>query len=327
LLDLRRLAIQKQPEAIILVDFSFFNHLLARILRRHLLRHGGPFNNWKPKMVKFVSPQVWASRPGRAYRMAQDFDLLLSIFPFEKDWYANRVPKLPVEFVGHPMAERYAREGRLTPDPDAPEMGTRATRPSEFKDAQQDGPTVLLLPGSRPDEVRRHLPVMLGALQRVQAAQSGTQAVMVLPDESRAQQARSLGLPAGLRTQVGGLSDALRQAALAIASTGTVTLECAFFGLPAVTLYKTSWSTYALARRMVTVKWLTMPNLLAKEEVFPEFLQHHATPENISRAALELLRDDARRQSVKAKLARVVASLGGPGASARAAAAIVRLLQ
>jgi lipid-A-disaccharide synthase len=123
------------------------------------------------------------------------------------------------------------------------------------------------------------------------------------------------------------LPEALAQSDLAIASTGTVTMECAFFGLPTVAIYKTSWTTYEIAKRIATVKWLTMPNLLANEEVFPEFVQHHATPENISRAALELLRDDARRQSVKVKLARIVASLGGPGASARAAAAIVRLLQ
>ena len=327
LMELRRLAIRKQPEAIILVDFSFFNHLFARILRWHLRRQAGPFNNWKPRIVKFVSPQVWASRPGRAYRMARDFDLLLSIFPFEKDWYARRVPKLRVEFVGHPMVERYTSEGRVTRVRNPAAMGTRVTRPSEFNDAQRHDPAILLLPGSRAGELRRHLPVMLGALQRVQAAQAGIRAVMVLPDESRAQQARSLGLPAGLRTQVGGLPEALLPADLAIASTGTVTMECAFFGVPTVAIYKTSWTTYEIAKRIATVKWITMLNLLANEEVFPEFVQHHATPENISRAALELLRDDARRQSVKVKLAKVVASLGGPGASARAAAAIVRLLQ
>jgi lipid-A-disaccharide synthase len=108
LMQLRRLAIEKQPEVIVLVDFTFFNHTFARILKWHLARHRSAFNNWDPKLVKFVSPQVWASRPGRAYRMPHDLDLLLSIFPFEKDWYARRVPKLRVEFVGHPMVGRFS---------------------------------------------------------------------------------------------------------------------------------------------------------------------------------------------------------------------------
>jgi len=103
-------------------------------------------------------------------------------------------------------------------------------------------------------------------------------------------------------------------------------MECAYMGVPAVAIYKTSWTNYEIAKRIVSVKYLAMPNLLAGEEIFPEFVQHHATPENISRAALELLRDDARRQSLKVKLAKAVASLGGPGATTRAAEAIVSLL-
>jgi len=104
-------------------------------------------------------------------------------------------------------------------------------------------------------------------------------------------------------------------------------MECAAFGVPAVVFYKTSWPTYAIGKQIVSVKYIAMPNLLAGEAVYPEFIQHEATPENISRAALELLRDEARRNAVKAKLAKVIASLGGPGAAARAAAAIVSLLR
>jgi lipid-A-disaccharide synthase len=104
-------------------------------------------------------------------------------------------------------------------------------------------------------------------------------------------------------------------------------MECAFFGVPTVTLYKTSWVTYEIGKRIVKVKSLTMPNLLAGDEVFPEFIQGAATPENISRAALELLQNEARRRSMKARLAEIIASLGGPGASRRAALAITELLE
>jgi lipid-A-disaccharide synthase len=104
-------------------------------------------------------------------------------------------------------------------------------------------------------------------------------------------------------------------------------MECAFFGVPAVTMYKTSWATYELGKRIVKVKSLTMPNLLAGEEVFPEFIQNEATPENISRAALELLVNESRRIAIKTRLAEIVTSLGGPGASQRAARAIRDLIE
>jgi len=94
-----------------------------------------------------------------------------------------------------------------------------------------------------------------------------------------------------------------------------------------VTLYKTSWLTYQIAKRIVTVKSLTMPNLLAGESVYPEFIQHEATPENLSRAALDLLQDGARRQKIKAQLAKIICSLGEPGAAGRAAAAILSLFK
>lgn len=128
-----------------------------------------------------------------------------------------------------------------------------------------------------------------------------------------------------IRCQTGNLPEALAQADVAIASTGTVTMECAFFGVPTVTLYKTSWMTYEIGKRIVTVKSLTMPNLLAGEEVYPEFIQGAATPENIANAALELLQNESRRQKIKSQLEKIVSSLGEPGATKRAADAILNL--
>src|SRR5262249_32973751 len=158
-----------------------------------------------------------------------DYDLLLSIFPFEKDWYAARNPLLPVEFVGHPMLDRFAGQS------------------SRFK-VQSSSPLVLLLPGSRADELRRHLPVMLGAWKSIRAKLPASRAKMVLSNESLAQLAKTFG--ADLETQIGDLPRALAEADLAIASTGTVTMECAYFGVPTVALYKTSWSTYQIGKRI-----------------------------------------------------------------------------
>jgi lipid-A-disaccharide synthase len=313
--QLYRLALERTPDAIICVDFSGFNRRFAHAIRKYVHRHQDWFHPWNPKIIQYVSPQVWASREGRAYLMAEDFDLVVSHFPFEKDWYAQRVPKLRVEYVGHPMVERFASEERVTRVSNF-ESGARGTRPSD----------ILLLPGSRPDELQRHLPVMLDALKQIRAEQPDARAKMVLPDESLANQARASS-PNGLEIQIGNLRQALAKADVAIASTGTVTLECAFFGVPTVAIYKTSRLTYEIAKRIVKVKYLAMPNLLANEEIFPEFIQDAATPEHIARSALDLLRDEPRRTKIKARLAEVVASLGGPGATERAARAIARLLK
>ena len=169
---------------------------------------------------------------------------------------------------------------------------------------------------------------MFGALKLIQEKLPASRAKMVLPNNALKTIANRLSmLPSDVEIQIGNLPQALAQADVAIASTGTVTMECAFFGVPTVTLYKTSWLTYQIAKRIVTVKSLTMPNLLANEEVFPEFVQNAATPENISHAALELLQNELQRAQIKKRLAEIVSQLGGPGASERAATAILSLFQ
>ena len=304
-----QLAIKREPEVIVCVDFSGFNRRFARAIKKYVRAHRGTFLNWDPKIVQYVSPQVWASRPARAYQLARDVDLLLTILPFEKDWYAARVPRLHVEFVGHPIVDRYA--SRLD--------GLRATRPSGT-------PVLLLLPGSRDSELKRHLPVMFASAQRIQN-QASVFLRMVLPTERLAELAKpkTTALPR-LHVQVGNLAESLAEATVAIASTGTVTVECAYIGVPTVAIYKAAWSDYLIASQILRVKHLAMPNLLAGEEIYPEFIQHGATPDNIARAALELLNHPERRSAMKARLAQVAKSLGEPGASRRAAKGVLSLL-
>jgi lipid-A-disaccharide synthase len=311
--QLLALAIERKPDVVIGVDYGGFNLRFGQAVKKYA--RDNPFSKWNPKIVQFVSPQVWASRPGRANKLARDYDLLLSIFLFEKEWYAKRVPSLRVEFVGHPMVGRFTVGTHSTASLISPKKG--------IGDGVESVPTVLLLPGSRTGELKKHLPVMLAALKTIQEKLPAAKAKMVLPNPSLVTLAKSLG--ANLEIQVGELPWALAESDIAIASTGTVTMECAFFGVPTVTLYKTSWLTYQIAKRIVTVKSLTMPNLLAGETVFQEFVQDDATPENLSRAALELLQDEARRKQIKLQLAKIIESLGEPGAAERAAAAILSL--
>ncbi len=304
--QLLQVAINRQPDVIIGVDYGGFNLRFAKAIRAHARRHRNLFSNWNPKIVQFVSPQVWASRAGRAYTLAENHDLLLSIFPFEQAWYAQRVPKLRVEFVGHPMVGRSQR--------------------SEVRGQKSATPCVVLLPGSRTDEVRRHWPVVTGAFELLQRELPTLTGKMILPTQQLADTMKAEGLPTGLKIQVGGLTDALAQADLAITKSGTVTMECALHGVPAVVFYKTSWPTYVIGKQIITVKYLAMPNLIADEPIYPEFVQQTATAENIAAVALELLRDEQRRAAVQGKLARVIGSLGSPGAPQRAAEAILSLL-
>ena len=312
--QLLQVAIEQQPDVIIGVDYGGFNLRFAKAIKAHVRAHRGQFNNWNPKIVQFVSPQVWASRAGRAYTLAENHDLLLSIFPFEKAWYAQRVPKLRVEFVGHPMIGRFTNDDlRFTNE--RSEDASIVNRKSQ----------ILLLPGSRADEVRRHLPVVTGAFELLRRELPTLTGKMILPNDTLAEATRGSGLPTGLEIQVGGLTKALAEADLAITKSSTVTMECALHGVPAVVFYKTSWPTYFIGKQIITVKYLAMPNLIADEVIYPEFVQQTATAENIATAALELLRDEKRRAAVQGKLARVIESLGKSGAPQRAAEAILSL--
>ena len=307
--QLFQLATGREPDVIICVDFSWFNHHFAHTIKKCIRARRGTFINWDPKIVRYVSPQVWASRPGRAHQLERDVDLLLSIFPFEKEWYAARVPRLRVEFVGHPIVDRYA------------------SLRDQLRVKRAGGtPVLLLLPGSRESELERHLPVMLAAAQKIQS-QVSVAPRMVLPTERLAELAKPQTINFQcLDVQVGNLAESLVAATVAIASTGTVTMECAYFGVPTVAIYKAAWSDYLIARQIVQVKHLAMPNLLAGEEIYQEFIQHKATADNVTRAALELLNHPERRSAVKAKLSEVTKSLGEPGASQRAARAVLQLL-
>ncbi len=306
-----RTAAERQPDVIITVDYGGFNLRFQSRIRRLIRARRGPFNNWQPKLVQFVSPQVWGSRPGRAFHMERDLDLLISILPFEPAWFQERTPRLRVAFVGHPLIGRHA----------AAVVARQAGQPR-----RNELPLIALLPGSRPGELAHHLPVLLEAVQHLRAA-ANYRFKLIVATENLATIARRATVAAPLEIVVGEVSEVLREASVALTKTGTITLELALFGVPAVTFYKTNWPTYWAARQVVTVRWLSMPNLLAGEAVYPEFVQHAATGEALATALLQLLNDRERKLAVQRKLGDVVAKLGQPGAPDRAAAAIFSLFQ
>ncbi len=312
---LLRVAIRRQPDIFIGVDFFGFNGSLARELRAAVSGMAGPFHNWRPKIVQYVSPQVWASRPGRAQRMSQSHDLLLSILPFEKDWYRQQAPSLPVEFVGHPLVDRY-QHGPIRSE----------VVPYE----------IALLPGSRKGELFRHLPLVLEAGDRLKR-EFGVMPRLILPPSL------DLGPFSTLLSQYpsievlrGGLSEALMRATLALACTGTVTLECAWHAVPTIAFYRTSKPTFEIGKRLVTVRYLAMPNLLScgvgsadlpgSSPVIPELIQDDATPDRIVAMASEWLKNPGLREQVGGRLRAITQTLGTPGASDRAARAVLTLI-
>ena len=321
---LLQLAKTRQPDAIILIDFAGLNRRFARAVKDCVRSRLSEFRNWNPKLIYYVSPQVWASRESRAYALAKDIDLLLSIFPFEKAWYKTRVPQMHVEFVGHPLVDRHKETGcsadqKSSADPQESVKGD----PSPSHSPRE--PLMLLLPGSRMRELEAHLPVMLDAHARINAERR-LRTRIIVPTRELIEWVRQRTHPSmEFEIQSGAISESLLEADLAIASSGTVTLECAYFRVPAIVMYKTSWLTFQIASRIVTIRSMAMPNILAGETIYPEFLQNEATSENISRAALDILTKGTHLDTMQRKLQNVIDSLGKPGASARSAEAILGL--
>jgi lipid-A-disaccharide synthase len=279
---------QRRPAALICVDYYGFNR---RILP-YAKAAGIP-------AFYFVSPQVWASRPGRVKVLKRLVDKMLVIFPFEEDLY--RAAGVPVEFVGHPLLDLIPETSAHRAEPGAPRIG--------------------LLPGSRSSELRRHLHMFYAAFKVLRLERPGANGfVFASPNQTDAAYGR---LPDGV-VLVRESDYAVRASLdLAICSSGTATLENAVLGVPMVVVYKLSWPTYAIARAIVKVKHIAMANLLAGREVVPELIQRDATAGRIVLEAARFLDDPALAARTRAELARVRSKLGEPGAAARAAAAVL----
>ncbi len=286
------------PDLFVPVDFPDFNF---RLLPR-AYRLGIP-------VVYYISPQLWAWRPGRARILRRFVRRVVAIFPFEEAFYrAHRVPAI---WVGHPLVDL------LRP----------AVAPAEERERlglpRIDGPALALLPGSRRSEVRRIAPLLRRAAEIVAGARqaAGEATVTWIAGLAPGLSAADLDLP-GIDIWLPG-AEALRAADFGIAASGTVTLEALLLERPAIVTYRLSPLTYALARRAVRVEHVAMANLVAGRRVLPELIQDAATPENLAEVALRWLRDPAVPAAAAAGLRDGRARLGPPGAADRAAAVLL----
>jgi lipid-A-disaccharide synthase len=284
-----------RPHAVVLVDYPGFN-----------LRLGPQLQRAGARVFFYIGPQVWAWHPERAAEMARWVDRLAVVFPFEEAIF--RDAGVATTFVGHPLLDELA-----------PEVDEAALR-AEIG-AAADAPIVGLLPGSRRGELQQHLGVMLEAARLIRAQQPQARPVVALAEGLSLDGIPEAAL-AGI-TVVRGRTRAVQAfAACCVVASGTATLETALFGTPLVIVYRVGWLNYAIARRVVKLSSIGLPNIVAGEVVAPELIQAEFRAERVARIVGGWLADPAALAAARAKLRVVRERLGGPGASERAARAL-----
>lgn len=300
----RRLIVEierEPPDVAVLIDYAGFNLRLARVLRRRRI-----------PVVYYVSPQVWAWRRGRVRTIRECVSRMLVLFPFEEALY--RQAGVPVTFVGHPLVDLVqpaTDRGRIRQD-----LGLDPSRP-----------LVAVLPGSRPQEVAHNLPPLAEAVSRLSRRRPDLQFVL----------AAAAGLePASFETHLAGKAlrvvanrtyDVVGAADLAIVASGTATIETALLGTPMIVVYRISPLSYALGRPFVRLPHYAMVNLVAGRRLVPELIQGGFTPGAVEAEALSLLENPTKTATMRSGLHEVRRLLGEPGASGRAAWAVLETLR
>lgn len=306
--DLKRAATVRQPDVVILVDFPEFNLKLAKTLKRKGFR-----------IIYYISPQLWAWRKYRVRSVKKYIDLMLTVLPFEKNWYArNGVEN--VEYVGSPLArEVHSDVGK-----------------DEFcrkHDLDPTKPIIALLPGSRHKEIVRILPVMLAAASEISNQKENVQFLIAMASDRNISEvrmlvdaaSRSLQLPRTLKILDAETYDALNASDAAAVTSGTATLEAGIIGTPMAVVYKTSPLNYKLFEPIIDVPHYGLINLIAGKRVAKELIQKEFTVKSLSDELRGLLEPETN-VAMRAELKIAADKLGHGGASKRAAVAILDLI-
>lgn len=291
-----------KPDLAILVDYPGFNLRLAAELKRRSI-----------PVVYYISPQVWAWGRDRINIIKKCVKKILVFFKFEEELY--RTYGVDAEFVGHPLLDT-----------------VKVTAPGEeFRKKHglsSNGKVLALLPGSRRGEVTALLPVMAGAAAILKKSGKDIQFIASKHPGLDTEIYRRILKPHGIDVKLieGSTYDIVGSSDMACVASGTATLETAIIGTPLVITYKVSLGTYIAYKIVANTPFLGIVNIIAGKEVAPEFLQYEATPENIAAKLSELISDESKLKAMRGELMRVKASLGSPGASMRAARAIIATL-
>jgi lipid-A-disaccharide synthase len=286
---LKKAIVAEKPDVAVLTDAPDFNLRLAKFLRRQ-----------RVPVVYLIAPQAWAWRRGRVKTLRATVDRLLCIFPFEEEFFARH--GVPTTYIGHPLARIV--EASLTREAFCAKFGLPA-----------DKKIVVLLPGSRLGEIERHLPDLVDAAKRL--GDRGFVFLLALPGgfgNTFSERIRGWSIQLkGCQVIEDATWDALAHAEMALAASGTVTIEAALLGCPLVTFYKVNALSWILGRWMVRVPFLSMVNLVAGRKIAPELIQGEMTGERIAAEAIRLLDDHTAMDAMRAGLKEVAAKLESDG--------------
>ncbi|MBT5965759.1 MAG: lipid-A-disaccharide synthase [Gammaproteobacteria bacterium] len=300
---MQSLLLEQRPDLLICVDYKEFNFKLAGFAKKNGI-----------KVLFYVSPQIWAWRPGRVVKYGKVIDMMAVIFPFEVPFYEKE--NVPVRYVGHPSVETaHAKRSR---DEDFKEYGLAMNQP-----------VVGILPGSRTDEINRMLPVMLRAAERIQKEIPGVQFVLPQADSVsdellQASFQQSSIEVTNIKNQ---FHDVVQCCDAVMTVSGTATLEIALLNVPMLVAYKLSTITYLLAKILVDTEFIGLPNIIAGKSVVKEFIQYQATPENLAQEIIHLLTNKQYAATVRDGLQTVKIEVGKGGGSENMAELALEMLQ
>ncbi len=293
---------ERKPDVVVLIDYPGFNLRFAKAAKKLGI-----------STFYYIAPQVWAWGQGRAAKMASFIDQMAVLFAFEVPFFSRY--KIKTTFVGHPLLEG---------------MEVRLSRADFFQrfGLAADRPLLALVPGSRNQEVKSLLPALLQTAERLRAAHPDLQIAMSqAPSVAPHLLAPFLAAHPGVTPVSGDYYALLRYATAGLVASGTATLEAACCGLPFALVYRVSPLSFAIGRRLVMISHIGLVNIVAGEEVAPEFLQDAVNPEKLQPVMEALLYDAKVRSMMQEKLERVRESLGSAGASAKTAALVLAQVQ
>lgn len=289
---MKNLVASEKPDLLVCVDYKEFNLKLARFAKSQGV-----------KVLFYVSPQVWAWRPGRVVTYGRAIDMMAVIFPFETQYYQAK--NVPVRYVGHPSVDKV--HSLRSKDEDIKLFGLDA-----------DYPVVGILPGSRANEIKRMLPVMLKAAEKLAIRQSKTQFLLPqadsVPDEILQSYLRSSSVP--IKVVKHQVYDAVQCCDAVMTTSGTASLEIALLGVPMVIAYRLSPVTYWLGKQLVKTPFIGLPNIIAGKSIVKELIQDAVSADSLSDEVERLLSDQPYRQACLDNL-RMVKERLGPGGGSR----------
>ena len=291
------------PSLVILIDYPDFNLRFAREAKKKNI-----------PIVYYISPQVWAWRKGRIKKIGRLIKKMIVIFPFEKKIYEEA--QIDVDFVGHPLLDA---------------IRSQFSREEAFQQfSLSSGVTTIgLLPGSRMNEVKRHLPPMIEAIPLISKQINPVQFIIpVAPGLDLGEVQNLVGSKReNIRVVENNIYDVMRISDVVIVASGTATMEAAIMGAPMIVVYRVSPLTYLLGKMLIKVKNIGMVNIIAGKTVVPELIQKDVTPEKITSAVVQILENPSKQEEIKKELNSLKEKIGKSGASFRAAQIIISLLQ